>query len=106
MQSIDCGLPFIQHAAFADRLQYADNRVPVAFLAQRSKFEPLAQLNQTLVVMSGVALPVAPAQPAIFGPPTGSQGYVFGPNGLADQNLPATAGDTVVIYCAGLGAVD
>jgi uncharacterized protein (TIGR03437 family) len=104
------------------------------------------QLNQTLVVMSGVALPllyvsngqinalvpysisantsqqllvrnnnaqtvpislpVAAAQPAIFGPGTGSQGFVFVGSALADSSHPATAGDTVTMYCAGLGAVD
>ncbi|MBI3696508.1 MAG: hypothetical protein HY238_16915, partial [Acidobacteria bacterium] len=59
------------------------------------------------------AVTVAAARPAIFtvnGLGTG-QGHIYrtGPDGsqtLADSRNPASAGDVVVIYCAGLGAVD
>ena len=56
---------------------------------------------------------VAPTQPAIFTKDqTGTgQGIVFGvgPDGstsLAEPGNPVKAGDTVLLYCAGLGAVD
>jgi uncharacterized protein (TIGR03437 family) len=68
-----------------------------------------------LVVQHGNALTVpqfisvAPAQPAVFtadGSGSG-QGDIFDVTGaLVDGSHPAKAGDTVVIYCAGLGAVD
>ncbi|MBI3696509.1 MAG: hypothetical protein HY238_16920 [Acidobacteria bacterium] len=59
------------------------------------------------------AVTVAAARPAVFtvnGAGTG-QGHIYraGPSGeqiLADARNPVRAGDVVVIYCAGLGAVD
>jgi uncharacterized protein (TIGR03437 family) len=52
---------------------------------------------------------VAPAQPAIFTVNQSGQGQGVIVNGLtnvvADKSAPVTAGDTVVIYCTGLGAV-
>jgi uncharacterized protein (TIGR03437 family) len=68
-----------------------------------------------LVVQRGSALSipraisVAPAQPAIFTKDqtgTGQGAVVNGvTNALADSAAPVTAGDTVTIYCTGLGAV-
>jgi uncharacterized protein (TIGR03437 family) len=64
-----------------------------------------------------IPVDVAPAQPAVFLAPVAgasSQGAIFAvrttPNGqtsfLAGPSSPATAGDTLVIYCDGLGGVD
>jgi uncharacterized protein (TIGR03437 family) len=54
-------------------------------------------------------LAVAPAQPAIFtvDQSGGGQGVIvnFATNVIADQRAPVEAGDTLVIYCTGLGAV-
>jgi len=53
---------------------------------------------------------IAPAQPAVFAQADGS-GVVFDvkPGSteqiLVDQNHPISAGDAIVIYCAGLGPV-
>jgi uncharacterized protein (TIGR03437 family) len=56
-----------------------------------------------------VPLVIAPAQPAVFtadGSGTG-QGYVYSSTGIrADRNHPVKSGDTVVVYCAGLGMVN
>src|SRR5262249_17284155 len=55
-------------------------------------------------------LQVAPAQPGIFTKDQSGtgQGIITRGNGLtlADPSNPAKLGDTVVIYCTGLGAVD
>ncbi len=69
-----------------------------------------------LVVRRGTALSipktvsVAPAQPAIFTRDqsgTGQGAIVNGvTNRLADSSAPVTAGDTLAIYCTGLGAVN
>jgi len=48
---------------------------------------------------------VAPAQPSVFAA-GGSQGLIFTQAGLADANNPARAGDTILIYAAGLGDVE
>jgi uncharacterized protein (TIGR03437 family) len=53
---------------------------------------------------------VAAAQPAIFRL-TGTQGHIYrftagGQQILADAANPVGAGDVIVIYCEGLGAVD
>jgi uncharacterized protein (TIGR03437 family) len=52
-----------------------------------------------------ISLPVAPAQPSIFAS-DGRQGLIYESFLLTDKSHPAAAGDTVVMYCAGLGAVD
>jgi uncharacterized protein (TIGR03437 family) len=56
-----------------------------------------------------VAVDVAAAQPAIFRL-TGTQGHIYrftaGGQILADAANPVGAGDVIVIYCEGLGAVD
>lgn len=65
------------------------------------------QNNSSLTVPMPVS--VAPAQPAVFTVNQNGkgQGYIFGPNSrLADANNPVRSGDTVTIFCAGLGAVD
>jgi uncharacterized protein (TIGR03437 family) len=56
---------------------------------------------------------IAPAQPGVFSTASSGKGqghiYVAQANGtlrLADTANPARAGDTLVIYCSGLGAVD
>ncbi len=52
---------------------------------------------------------VAPAQPAVFTKDQSGTGQGVIVNGVtnqfADSNAPVTAGDTIVIYCTGLGAV-
>ena len=64
-----------------------------------------------------LAVDVAPAEPAIFPAPlpnAPNQGAIFAVRNtastqtsfLAQPASPASAGDTLVIYCAGLGAVD
>jgi uncharacterized protein (TIGR03437 family) len=64
-----------------------------------------------------VAVDVAPAEPAVFLAPVANgpnQGSIFAVRTtagiqstfLAEPSSPATAGDTLVIYCDGLGAVD
>ena len=79
--------------------------------------------SQSLIVQNGVTLSspervaIAPAQPAVFTKDLSGKGAGivtgFKPNGqpinsgqVLDAANPATAGDTLVIYCAGLGAVD
>jgi uncharacterized protein (TIGR03437 family) len=56
---------------------------------------------------SGEPVVVAPAQPAIFLQPHihATQGAIFGPAGLASPETPVRPGDTIAIYCAGLGPV-
>ena len=71
--------------------------------------------TQQLIAVAGSAystpqpITIAPAQPAVF---THGEGVgaitVYKPNGgqySADASHPASAGDTLVIYCAGLGSV-
>jgi uncharacterized protein (TIGR03437 family) len=69
-----------------------------------------------LIIQSGAAysvpvpVTIATAGPAIFADQSGA-GLVFDiqPDGtqfMVDADHPAAAGDTLVIYCAGLGAVD
>jgi uncharacterized protein (TIGR03437 family) len=64
-----------------------------------------------------MAVDVAPAQPAVFlnpQPSAANQGSIFAVRNtssgqtsfLAGPSSPATAGDTLVIYCAGLGGVN
>lgn len=64
-----------------------------------------------------ISVDVAPAQPAVFLNPqtnAATQGSIFAvrttssgqPSFLAGPSTPATTGDTLVIYCAGLGGVD
>ena len=56
-----------------------------------------------------IPISIAPAQPAVFtanGRGIG-QGHIYGPSGkIADSANPVRAGDAIVIYCTGLGAVD
>jgi uncharacterized protein (TIGR03437 family) len=69
-----------------------------------------------LLVQRGTAISVpktvsvAPAQPAIFTRDQSGSGQGAIVNGvtnqLADSSAPVTAGDTVTIYCTGLGAVN
>jgi uncharacterized protein (TIGR03437 family) len=74
--------------------------------------------TQQLIVLEGSAystpkpLTIAPAQPAVFTQDQSGKGSgaitVVKTNGTqfsADPSHPASAGDTLVIYCAGLGAV-
>jgi uncharacterized protein (TIGR03437 family) len=74
--------------------------------------------TQQLIVIQGSAystpepLTIAPAQPAVFTQDQSGKGAgaitVVNASGLqfpADSSHPASAGDTLVIYCAGLGAV-
>jgi uncharacterized protein (TIGR03437 family) len=64
-----------------------------------------------------MAIDVAPAQPAVFlnpQPSAANQGSIFAvrttssgqTSFLAGPSSPATAGDTLVIYCGGLGGVN
>jgi uncharacterized protein (TIGR03437 family) len=71
--------------------------------------------SQQLVVRNGTTqsapqmVPVAPAQPAVFTVNQQGTGQAVATVGnsatLADANHPVKAGDVIVIYCAGLGAV-
>jgi uncharacterized protein (TIGR03437 family) len=74
---------------------------------------PLNVPTQLVVETAGTQsvpepLAVAPAQPAIFTVDQSGAGQgviVNSANVIADRNAPVTAGDTLVIYCTGLGAV-
>jgi uncharacterized protein (TIGR03437 family) len=76
-------------------------------LPVNTRLELVVQRGTQLTVPQFVT--VAPAQPAVFtadGSGSG-QGDIFDVNGfLVDRVHPARSGDTVVIYCAGLGGVD
>ena len=74
--------------------------------------------TQQLIILQGSAysmpeaITIAPAQPAVFTQDQSGKGAgaitVVKANGTqfsADASHPASAGDTLVIYCAGLGAV-
>jgi uncharacterized protein (TIGR03437 family) len=75
--------------------------------------------TQQLIVLQGTAysqsqaVTIAPAQPAIYSQNQSGKGpgaiVVVTPNGTqfqADSSNPASAGDSLTIYCAGLGGVD
>jgi len=82
-------------------------------------FETPARVRQQLIVRRGTLatspeeVTIAEAQPAVFtldGSGTG-QGLIFrvaagGATALADRSNPGTAGEYLLIYCAGLGAVE
>jgi uncharacterized protein (TIGR03437 family) len=81
-------------------------------------FDLASNSTQQLIVIQGSAystpesLTIAAAQPAVFTQDQSGKGpgaiTVVNANGdqfSADASHPATAGDTLVIYCAGLGAV-
>ena len=78
-------------------------------------FETHANTAQQLVVQSGVnqsapeTLPVAPAQPAVFTVNQQGTGQAFVTLGnttqVADAAHPAKPGETVIVYCSGLGSV-
>jgi uncharacterized protein (TIGR03437 family) len=74
-------------------------------------YEVTTDTNQLLLVTRGqtygnvVRVDVAAAQPAVFH--SGQQAIITDAKGnLIGPNNPAHAGDVVVIYCAGLGAVN
>jgi uncharacterized protein (TIGR03437 family) len=74
-------------------------------------YEVSTNTNQQLLVQRGLTYPtpvyvdVAAAQPGIF--ESGGQGIITDVSGnLIGPNNPAHAGDMIVIYCAGLGAVN
>jgi adhesin/invasin len=82
-------------------------------------YEAVANATHQLVVQrnNAISVPVTTsvfnAAPAILSTAGNGLGqghiYVIEPSGaetLADQNSPATAGNTVVIYCVGLGSVN
>src|SRR5688572_23168250 len=56
VQPIDSGLYLLQHTGFADRLEDADNRVPVALFTCISKLEPAAERRLVLEMASGKRL--------------------------------------------------
>ena len=75
--------------------------------------------TQQLIVQQGLtystpqSITIAPAQPAVFTQNQSGHGAavitVVKPNGVqfnADASHPASAGDALVIYCSGLGAVN
>jgi uncharacterized protein (TIGR03437 family) len=81
-------------------------------------FDLAPNSTQQLIVIQGSTysppepITIAPAQPAVFTQNQSGQGpgaiTVVKANGTqfsADASHPASAGDTLVIYCAGLGAV-
>jgi uncharacterized protein (TIGR03437 family) len=76
---------------------------------------PLNVPTQLVVQRSGalsvpLSVSVAPAQPAVFTKDQSGRGQGVIVNGItnqiADGSAPVTSGDTVVIYCTGLGAVN
>ena len=86
-------------------------------------FDVPANSSQSLIIQNGNALSnsepvaIAPAQPAVFTKDLSGKGAGivtgFKPDGtpinsgqVLDAANPASAGDTIVIYCAGLGSVD
>jgi uncharacterized protein (TIGR03437 family) len=80
-------------------------------LAVNTTHQLIVMRGNTLSVPQSIT--VAPTRPAVFA--TNAQGfgqghiYVSGPGGvltLADAVHPAAAGDVIVLYAAGLGAVD
>jgi uncharacterized protein (TIGR03437 family) len=99
-------------AGHALPLRYASD----AQINAQVPFDLPVNVPSQLVVQTGDALSipepllVAPAQPAIFTTDYSGQGQGVIVNGmtnqLADSNAPVTAGDTLVIYCTGLGAVN
>ncbi len=76
-------------------------------LATNTRFQLVVQQGNALSVPQSVSIGVT--RPAVFTVGQNGQGqalvYDSGGTILADQNNPAKPGDTVVIYCAGLGAV-
>jgi uncharacterized protein (TIGR03437 family) len=81
-------------------------------------FDLPANSSQQLIVQQGSAystpetIAIAPAQPAVFTQDQSGQGLgaitIFKANGeqfIAGSANPASAGDALVIYCGGLGAV-
>jgi trimeric autotransporter adhesin len=93
-------------------LQYANNGQVNAVIP----YDVPPNTTQQLIISNGPALSVpepviiAPAQPAVFAQSDGS-GVVFDVKPgttaqiLVDPDHPMSAGDAIVIYCAGLGAV-
>jgi uncharacterized protein (TIGR03437 family) len=77
---------------------------------------PVNALQQLMVLENGIASPlenilVAPAAPAVFTQTQSGSGIgamvdvpPSGPQFVVDADHPATAGDALEIYCAGLGA--
>jgi uncharacterized protein (TIGR03437 family) len=95
-------------------IQYASNG-QINFLVP---FDLAPNSTQQLIVIQGSTysppepITIAPAQPAVFTQNQSGKGpgaiTVVKANGTqfsADASHPASAGDTLVIYCAGLGAV-
>ncbi len=73
---------------------------------------PLNVPLQLTVIQAAYSSPpetviVAPTQPAVFLLPqiAPNRAAIVGPGGLVSPQAPVTAGDTIVIYCAGLGPV-
>lgn len=93
-------------------LQYADDGQVNAVIP----YDVPPNTTQQLIISNGPALSVpepvviAPAQPAVFAQSDGG-GVVFAVKPgttaqiLVDADHPMSAGDAIVIYCAGLGAV-
>ena len=66
------------------------------------------QVENNGIVSPSITVPVVAAQPGIFSYSSGGEtfGAILHSNfQLADTNHPAIAGETVLIYCNGLGAV-
>jgi adhesin/invasin len=88
---------------------------PDRIIAQ-TPYEINVNTAQQLVVRRGLnqsapeTLPIASAQPAMFTVNQQGNGQAIATIGntsvLADASHPAKAGDTIIIYCSGLGAVD
>jgi uncharacterized protein (TIGR03437 family) len=80
-------------------------------VAPNSTQQLIVQQNMTLSLPEAVT--IAPAQPALFTQDQSGAGIgvivVLQPDGAgfeADSSHPASAGDVLVIYCTGLGAVN
>jgi uncharacterized protein (TIGR03437 family) len=105
----------------ATQVLLAGRALPLLFASDgqinaQAPFDLPVNVPSQLVVQTGNALSVpepillAPAQPAVFTQDESGQGQGVIVNGvtnaLADSNAPVTGGDTLVIYCTGLGAVN
>jgi uncharacterized protein (TIGR03437 family) len=97
-------------------LLYASNgQVNAQVPADVSTLSNVNQAPQIIVQRSGVpsvpqAINLAAASPAIFTQDQSGQGQgtIVDANNqaIADSSMPAAAGDTLVVYCTGLGAVN
>jgi uncharacterized protein (TIGR03437 family) len=93
-------------------LFYVVNIAGTEQISAQVPFEIAGQQNVSLAIDNGrtvspaVQVPVLPAQPGIFLPDGVNGAFLHGAdNSLVSAAKPAHAGEVVVLYCTGLGAV-